>query len=36
MNGEEVVMEMGSELKIFHQCEDLAIVMNISYPLLNG
>ena len=37
VNGEEVVMDMGSELtNVFHQCEDIAIVMNISYPILNG
>ena len=37
VNGEEVVMDMGSELtKVFHKCEDVSIVMNLSYPLFNG
>ena len=36
-NGEEIVVDMGKEMtKVFSQCEDLSIVMNVTYGLSNG
>ena len=37
VNGERMVVDMGSELtKIMGQCEDVCIVMNVTYGLSNG
>ena len=36
-NGEGVKVNMGNELKkIMNECEDISIVMNVTYGLSNG